>query len=365
MLSRNDTPFAAMGFSQLHRDGPEMACLAVRGSFDILPGGKLSIAEHQELVFTDTYDGDPHRRSMIQATDLVPFKPATDVTLIGSAFAPNGRPAIDWVVAVTVADRTLSLRVHGPRQWRPGLKHLKPSWELGASDTIESIPLDYRLASGGRYIGDPDGDADRRNPIGSGLLHGDYTRFARAFTAPQIDSVDAQIKNPFDAPEPQGFGPISPWWIQRQQFAGTYDDEWKLNRHPRLPADFDYRFYQSAHPGLIVPGFLMGNEPVKVGGCRPDGETVAFRVPGIAIIADHSWDDGRQVRTRLNLDGIHMDFRGTTPRVDVTWRGWITRCPAYLSAQINAIALADALAYPTSNEDGLAEPINTREGAAS
>lgn len=364
MLSRNHTPFAAMGFAQLHRDGPEMACIAVRGSFDIQPDGKLKLSARQELVFADGYDDDPHRSSMLHATDLVPFKPATDVTLIGHAYPPEGRPSLDWTVAISVGSHVKRLRVYGPRQWLPGLKHFKPSWKLGHADPIETVPLDYRLASGGRYIGDPEGDADRRNPIGPGLLHGDYTRFAREFPAPQIDSVDAQIKDPYDAPEPQGFGPISPWWIQRQKFAGSYDDDWKEHRHPRLPADFDYRFYQSAHPGLIMPSFLIGNEPVKVEGCRPGGEAVTFHVPPIAIIADHFWDDGRRVRSRLNLDGLHMDFRGETPKVDVTWRGWVTRCPAYLSAEISAVAIADTMAYPISNEHGLVDVTTMREGAS-
>ncbi|MUZ66388.1 DUF2169 family type VI secretion system accessory protein [Agrobacterium vitis] len=365
MLSRNLTPFAAMGFSQLHRDGPMMACIAVRGSFDILASGKLSLSNHQELMFADHYNGDPHHGCMLRPTDLVPFKPATDVTLTGNAYPPDGRPSSDWTVAISVASHRMQLRVHGPRQWLPGLKHFKPSWKLGPSETVENVQLDYRMASGGRYIGDPEGDADRRNPIGPGLLHGDYTRFAQPFTAPQIESVDVPIQDPYDAPEPQGFGPIPPWWIQRQGYAGTYDDDWKQNRHPRLPADFDYRFYQSAHPGLIMSGFLNGNESVTVEGCRPRGETVVFQVPGMAIVADHTWDDGRQARTRLNLDGLHMDFRGETPRVDVTWRGWITRCPAYLSADIDAIALADAMAYPASDEQGLAETANVREDATS
>lgn len=364
MLSRNHTPFAAIGFAQLHRDGLEMACIAVRGSFDLSQDGKLGLCDRQELIFSDTYDGDPHRRSMVYSTDLVPFKPGADVSLIGSAYPPDEQPSCEWTTTVSVADHVKALRIHGPRQWLPSLMHLKPSWKLGERDRTVSVPLDYRLASGGRYIGDPQGDADRRNPIGPGLLHGDYTRFARPFPAPQIDSVQAPIKNPYDAPEPQGFGPISPWWFQRQRFAGTYDDDWKQNRHPRLPADFDYRFYQSAHPDLRLAGFLMGHEPVRVDGCRPGGESIAFRVLGVAVVADHFWEDGRKVRSRLNLDGLHMDFREATPRIHMTWRGWIERCPAYLSAEIGIMPIADAKHYPISDESGLVDPANAK-GASS
>lgn len=364
MLSRNFTPFAAMGFAQLHRDGPMMACLAVRATFDIKADGRLAVSERQELALADEYAGDPHRTSMVRSSDLVPFKPATDVTLVGNAYAPGGRASPGWPVHLSVHDFALTLRVAGPRQWLPGLKGLRPSWKLGSPEAAGSVPLDYRFAAGGRYIGDPAGDAERRNPIGPGMLHGDFTRYAQSFPAPQIDSEDAPIAGPYDAPEPQGFGPISPWWIQRQGFAGTYDEEWKANRHPRLPLDFDYRFYQTAHPRLIMPGYLQGDEKITAVGCHRDHQSVSFRLPRIALVADHSWDDGREARTRLNLDGVHLDFRGE-PQVEITWRSWITRCPAYLSANIDAVPLAEAEDLPVSDETGLVETRPAGQGAAS
>jgi len=344
-----------MGFAQLHRDGPMMACLAVRASFDIQADGRLAVSDRQDLVLADEYAGDPHRTSMLKSSDIVPFKPATDVTLVGNAYAPHGRASVGWPVRLSVGDFALKLRVSGPRKWLPGLKGLRPSWKLGPAESIDSVPLDYRNAAGGRFIGDPDGDAERRNPIGPGMLHGDYTRYSKEFPAPQIDSDDAPIAGPYDAPEPQGFGPISPWWIQRQAFAGTYDDDWKANRHPRLPNDFDYRFYQVAHPKLIMTGYLKGDERITVEGCHYSNQRISFRLPGIAIVAEHSWDDGREVRTRLNLDGVHLDLRGELPQVDVTWRGWITRCPAYLSANINMVSLAEVETLPASDETGLVE----------
>ncbi len=39
MLIRNETPFAAMGFGQLHRDGTPMAVLCVRAGYGLDPDG--------------------------------------------------------------------------------------------------------------------------------------------------------------------------------------------------------------------------------------------------------------------------------------------------------------------------------------
>ncbi|WP_053078337.1 DUF2169 family type VI secretion system accessory protein [Methylobacterium tarhaniae] len=355
MLARNDTPFAAIGFAQLHRDGDLMACLAVRASYGIDPDGALALRETQEVVLADEHEGDPLRTPLVRVGDLIPFKPRADVTLVGSAHAPAGRPATAWTVALRVGDHAASLRVHGLREWRPGLTLLRPTWKLGEAEPAQTVALDYRLAAGGRHLGDPDGEADRRNPIGPGIAHLDHTRPGRAFPAPQIDSAAAPVAGPYDAPEPQGFGPISPWWVQRQRHAGTYDAAWKAERHPRLPADFDYRFYQTAHPSLILPGYLRGDEAVRIEGCRPGGAVLTFTLPAVVPVADHAWDDGRAVRSRLNFDGLHLDLRGDEPRIDLTWRGWIVRCPSYLSATLSLLPLDEARGLPASDEAGLSE----------
>ena len=43
----NHTPFSALAFSQFHRDGTDMAVLAVRGSFHLVPGQPLALAPHR------------------------------------------------------------------------------------------------------------------------------------------------------------------------------------------------------------------------------------------------------------------------------------------------------------------------------
>lgn len=107
------------------------------------------------------------------------------------------------------------------------------------------VPLDYRCASVGRYVGDPDGGADARNLLGPGLLHREFSRVGKPCRAPQIDSARAPVDAPFARPLPQGFGPVPPFWSWRQAHAGTYDEAWQAAPERRLPDDFDCRFYQS------------------------------------------------------------------------------------------------------------------------
>lgn len=354
MLIRNDTPFAAIGFGQLHRDGPEMAVTAVRARYHLAAGGELLLADKQEIALNDVCEGDPYQTPLVRVGDLVGYKPAADVTVLGTAFAPSGIAAASWSVKIAVGTHEASLRVHGPRQWEPTFRLLKPTWKLGPAAPVASVALDYRLACGGRFAGDPDGASDQRNPLGPGLIHADWTPWGKALRAPQIDSAHAPVVGPLDRPDPQGFGPVSPHWLWRERCCGTRDERWRRERCPQAPEDFDYRFFQTAHPDLILPR-LAGDERVRLEGLVPGGGSLAFALPAVTVVAHHEWFDGRRVTARLALDGLHLDLRAPKApwAVDLTWRGWIARCPAYHGASLTMVRLDAAAGLPGSGEHGL------------
>ncbi|WP_210168498.1 DUF2169 domain-containing protein [Methylobacterium sp. Leaf469] len=334
-----------------------MAVICARGRYELSVDGAMRLADDQALVLSDVYEGDPQRTPLVRVADLIPYKPEADVTLLGTAYAPKGTPARSWEVALAVADYEVRLRVHGPRAWEPALKFLKPTWKLGAAEPTTTVPLDYRLASGGRVIGDAEGAVDARNPIGLGLLHIEFTRIGKPWRAPQIDSADASVESPFTTPPPQGFGPVPPFWSSRQRRAGTYDEAWQNAPERRLPGDFDYRFYQTAPAALALP-HLAGNETVRLDGLVPGGGRVAFTLPGVALVAHHYWFDGRQVSARLALDGVHLDLRRADGPwwVDLTWRSLVAACPAYDGAVLAQVPCGEAANLPTSGAFGLVEP---------
>lgn len=155
--------------------------------------------------------------------------------------------------------------------------------------------------------------------------------------------------------EPQGLGPIPPWWRVRQQFAGTYDDEWLAHTHPRLPRDFDYRHYQTAHPNLILPHELLPGMVVQTRGLRHEGAGSDLQVPDIMPFATFGFTDGRQVQTRLWLDGLHLDLRGDMPFYDLTWRSWIETCPALhrVDLDVDRSGKVMSLDLPVAGVEGL------------
>ncbi|MGN8093654.1 DUF2169 family type VI secretion system accessory protein [Methylobacterium sp. 22177] len=349
MLLRNDTPLAAIGFDDLHRDGAVMAVVAVRASYALTESGALRLSERQAIALSDVYAGDPHRTPLLRANDLVGYRPYADVTVLGSAHAPGGRPAASWEVSLGLGNARTDLRVHGPRLWELD----GSSWRLGPAEPAARVPLDYRLAAGGRFVGDPEGGGSPYNPIGPGLLHRDWSPAGRALRAPQIEAVDAPVTDAFAVPEPAGFGPVPPFWAWRERRCGTRDEAWARGRCPQMPADFDYRFFQVAPPRLVVRRLAAGTR-VSLDGLLPTGP-LGFQLPAFVPVVRHSWNDGREARAALTLDGLHLDLRAEAPpwSVDLTWRGWIARCPAYLGAGLEAVPAGQAAGLPISGEHGL------------
>jgi hypothetical protein len=140
----------------------------------------------------------------------------------------------------------------------------------------------------------------------------------------------------------------------RRRWTGTYDDAWLADRHPQLPADFDYRFYQTAHPALILPCYLRGDESVELLGLTPGGGSLAFTLPGKRPWALFSWAGGRLVATGLNLDGLHVDLRGDPPwQVDLTWRAWVALGRGFSKIDLYYASLAATKALPACGERGL------------
>ncbi|RAP39468.1 hypothetical protein BYZ73_20340 [Rhodovulum viride] len=347
MLHTNNTPFAAIGFEQWKPDGTPMACIAARCSL-LLHEGAVHYAGTQALVLADEFAGDPHREPMLKAGDLVPFRPGADITVIGSAHAPE--PAREFEAAIRVGPLTKRLRLTGPRHWVHDGR-----WRLSEPEPVSEVPLSWRLASGGRIVGDPDGDADPRNPIGAGIVHPLYTSEKLEIPAPQISSAKHPMSlDPARPADPEGVGPVPPWWQTRARHAGTYDRAWQETHHPLLPADFDYRFYQVAPPGLQLAGFLAPGMPVEGEGLLPGAAPFRFRLPDLMLFAKFSFTDGREVTARLNLDGLHLDLREGVA-FDLSWRAWIPSCPAFyrIDLELGRWDEVMAMGLPVPGAEGL------------
>lgn len=324
----NHTPFPALAFRQYNLVGDLLGVVVARGTFRLTNAGPLALAETQyPLVMSDTYDGDPHKTPLVACTDLAPFKPGTDITFLGASFAPDGAASSSWTCGFRVGGLDKRLRVHGPRFWRARTRRtwaglidrsqetVLDGWELTEGQAVEYVPLDWRLAFGGRT----ETDFEERNPIGIGLVDERHFDGQDILPAPQIELEGQSICQVADRLTPAGLAPISPFWKDRADLSGLYDKEWLETRHPLLPLDFDFSFWQVAPRDQIADPWLTGDEEFELHRLLPGVETFKGRLPGLSLEISLDQGDGPK-HVPMVLDGVHFDIRPGVGRVFLTWR---------------------------------------------
>jgi hypothetical protein len=100
------------------------------------------------------------------------------------------------------------------------------------------------------------------------------------------------------------------------RFVGTYDEAWQSERAPYLPADFDKRFLNMAHPDMVAEGYLKGGEPVSIVGMHPSGE-LQVHLPKVDMKSTVLVGSVEH-QTQLNLETIL--FEPNKLRMSMVWR---------------------------------------------
>ncbi len=334
MLIRNDTPFAALGFGDLHRDGIGMAVVAVRGPLRPLRRGALQPRRHPDARAQRRLcrRSPSHAARAGRGPDSLQARRRRDRPRPRPR-TPGGRPARSWTVALTVANAGGAAV---PRAARLATGAALSCGRPGSSARSEPhpVPLDYRLAAAGASLGIRRARRAPTTRSARGQLHRDWSPVGRCCRRPG----SRRRRRPSPIPSQSRARRLRPGAAVLALARGAL-------RHPRrgvasraLPADacgFRLPFLpETAAPALIRPR-LHGDETVRLDGLVPGG-ALTVPVAGLVPVAHHAWFDGRAVSARLHLDGVHLDLRAEAApwRVDLTWRGgWVARCPAYITGR--------------------------------
>lgn len=281
METHNHTPFAdglAIGL------GPERRpCLSVivKGTFSIpaQPGGAVKPVDEQRPIVTEDeyYKGDITGSVRIEA-DNVPYKPRTDVVVVGSAHAPGGDPVRQIDVSLRVGRRLrYVVRVFGDREWVfPTRMAVVP--QITDPVPFVKMPLIYERAFGGM-----DYKASKwcsSNFIGRGFIGRKSKESVDRKPLPNLEDPRNLISSWDDQPQPIGFGFYRKDWQPRASYAGSEEGQDNADEEFGLPADFQFDFYNGAHPHLQVPDYLHGDEQIELEHFTPD-EYRQFTLPGL------------------------------------------------------------------------------------
>jgi hypothetical protein len=331
---KNQTPFGAHIAILPDEDGVDSLVVTVKATFSIAP--KLDVApEPVPIRFADEYWGEPGESSLKYAAEVHLAKPSTDVVMVGHAWAPGDKPVARLDVSVAVGNRRRAVRVTGDREWRPGFWFLPA--RMTSPEPFTKMPLVYERSFGGVHEieGKKEVLFEPRNPVGKGFVGKRRGGSLKGLPLPNLEDQGHPVRDPKHRPAPAGFAFIPPAWEPRKSFAGTYDRAWQKTRAPYLPKDFDSRFFNAAHPDLVMPGYLAGGEPVEVVNASPSGP-LRFRLPRAELTCVVTIA-GRPENPPLALETVLIE--PDEARLSMLWRGAASCDKRALKVEEIALAL--------------------------
>jgi hypothetical protein len=344
MEFKNLTPFDALAFVAVDIADNKYHVVAMRVGYDLQPlkttdakqpqhtgqTHQLVLAEEPAtLAMEDIYYGQPNTSSVKWESDLAPFKPHCDVVVVNAhAHGPDGKTWASFTCGVQVGDKLKELRITGKRQWTKRLY-----WQLDRPETTQSVPIRYELAYGGSsqhtfkkglfqaQADAPINEVYPLNPVGMGWAHPDYLKAVVPSELPcaQIEDPNDRISKFGHAYTPQGFGVIGRAWAQRIPLAGTYDDAWLRDHWPKLPQDFDFGYWNGAHPDLQIP-YPKPDVNIELIRLSPSGR-IATQLPAHRGFVLARFEEGAVLPLPTVIDTLIIDMQSM--QVHVVYRALV------------------------------------------
>ena len=221
-------------------------------------------------------------------------KPKGEVLVVGTCFAPGGKPVPAYEVRLKIGSIDKTLPVFGDRFWKRKAGVLKT-----ISDHLPFTEMDIRYENA---FGGPD---YKKNPLGKGHAPVKTNTGEKVHPLPNIENPRDLIDSPRKKPDPAGFAPIDLTWPQRLDKAGTYDERWLREHFPGPAEDMDWTFFNTAPEDQQIDGFFKGGEPFEIKGMHPEKVLIQANLPGLKsrCFVNQKTDQGEQFKeidTRLD-----------------------------------------------------------------
>jgi hypothetical protein len=295
MTLTNISHFTALAVPYVAHDGRDVVIAIVKATFKARRDGRAVLADKPAPIQTGDvmHFPDATESSIRYPSDICVKKRGTDLVIVGHAISRRPTPAMD--VAVQAKGRRVLLRVHGERLYYRAAAGIA----IGPAAPFERKPIVYERAYGGtaadfRLV-------ERRNPIGRGVARVPSELIDTP--APQIEDPAYPITTPDDRPAPAGLGAIAPHWLPRCGYAGTFDAAWIEARMPLMPADFDVRHNNVAHPSLQFEEPLAAGERIAILGMHEDG-LWQIALPELRVRIHARFHNGRRATVHPVVDTV-------------------------------------------------------------
>jgi hypothetical protein len=288
------------------------------------PGQRPRPLPPEPLALSDSYHGEPGESAMRYGADMVRFKPRCDVLFDACAHSPNGEAVRELLAGFELGELKKAVRVHGARQWQRvagGVVGSLAGYRLSSSEPFTQVPLHHGLAFGGTRWYEQGGEklceAHLHNPAGLGYGGSQTLGQLHQQAAPQLEHPQQPVQQPDDRLAPMALSAIGRHWLPRRRHAGTYDDAWRKDFFPLLPADFDEQFHQCA-PEDQQMAYPQGGEEVRLLNLLPGRPDVRFPLPRLAQQVRVLRKDYSQASPQALVDTLY--FETEKQRFSVVWR---------------------------------------------
>jgi hypothetical protein len=377
MMYERPTPFCRQ-MSGNHPDGHSLLAVLTRSTFAVRPDGSCVPSDVPLPLTVEPVFDDRNPELLLADTDLFPYKPYTDIVLLGHAYNRSGAPVVD--VSLHMAEVDKVVRVIGERR---AARTASGSIVFSAPSRFDRMPLRYDLAYGGvdtateRVRGNPYEELRPfvdpaikleasspyrypRNPVGRGFVVELNAGTLEELSLPNIEEPDdpltperlvAGVPTRWPTmPLPAGFAWLEHGCFPRSAYLGVVPDHEPSSApiaeaaRAFAPMDildpkpviekFSFRFANGASHGLQVP-YLRGDEEFELIGMHPGQERWRFRLPGNR---PQIWTDGRNGKFNPTQPLVHaVIIEPDENRVGVVWCGAAPALRPYMPDELEAM----------------------------
>ena len=279
-----------------------MFTVVCKATFALTPHASRLADIQEEPALHDRHLRGEATTSLHAAGDLAPFKPRAEVILVGSAFAPQRRPARSVVTRLNVGEVDKRIHVWCDRVFWQDTRILE-------AQPFAQMPLNYERAAGGPATSNPVGMSFSAAPDAYGSV-----------PIPNLQPADQHVARRGDTFAPIAYGPLAASWPGRAEKLVHHAAAWShraWNAAP-LPGDIDLAYFNSAPRDQQMEGIQPG-ERILLENLHPDHPLLVTRLP--SLVPQALVQSGGRTRERIALvcDTLWIDTdRGVATLV---WRG--------------------------------------------